>query len=80
MKRRNKMSKKSDIKLLEEIENILFSEMESLMPYTGRAFLTKDDETLHLFKGQYIALDRMRKKFENKRLRLMTKGLNNGSS
>ena len=65
------MSKKSDIKLLAEIEDELFSEMCSFNTYAGTAFLTNDEENMHFFKGQYRALDRARKKIEERRLGLL---------
>lgn len=53
---------------IEEIMNMLAKEILQIRPYAGAAFLEDDEPEMNLWKGQYLAFERIRKFVEEKRL------------
>ena len=60
-----------DKNTLNEIEHRIIKEQSSFIHYAGKAFLSDDKENMDLFKGQYIALERLRKYVSRKHLELL---------
>ena len=54
--------------IVEEILSKLAKEIHQIRPYAGAAFLTDDKSEMKFWKGQYTALEGIRKFVEEKRL------------
>lgn len=59
-----------DADTLKEIELRLIKEQIDIRPYAGNAFFEDDEKEMKFWKGQYIALERMRKWVAEKYLHL----------
>lgn len=59
------------IEILNKILGKLAKELLQIRPYAGASFLENDKSMMEFWKGQYIALERIRKFVEEKRLQLM---------
>ena len=67
------MSKISDIKILKQIELDIIGDISGIVNYAGNAFFYDDKEEMKFWKGQYIALDRTRKRIQQQWLLLSIK-------
>ena len=67
------MSKVSDIKILKQIELDIIGDISGIVNYAGNAFFYDDKEEMKFWKGQYIALDRTRKRIQQQWLLLSIK-------
>lgn len=69
-KKERDISVESPVETLRSLELCIIQRQINLAPYAGNAFLTDDKEFAQFLKGQYAALEALRKTVSDKYLRL----------